>query len=119
MPSDVITPSEIFAEVEARPPLMRPRFAEKYLGVEVDWPVRFADAWEKDAEMLRVAFHLEAATIQAIMGEVRRADHPQLERLHAREPLRVRGRIRSVRAHWIELDITELLFCLEVAEAAH
>ena len=113
MPSDVITPSEIFAEVEALPPLMRPRFAEKYLGVEVDWPVRFADAWEKDAEMLRVAFHLEVATIQAIMGEVRRSEHPQLERLHAREPLRVHGRIRRVERLSIELDITELVFCVE------
>ena len=119
MPSDVITPSEIFAEFEAQPPLARPQFAQRYLGMQVDWPVRFADAWQRNAETVRVAFNVDALGILAVAGEVRRADHPQLERLHAREPLRVRGRIRSVRAHWIELDITELLFCLEVAEAAH
>ena len=112
-----MTAEQVFGEYSAQPPLVRPQFAKKYVGVEVDWPVRFADAWEA-GKKIRVAFHLETPAIRGISGNVPRARYPQLEHLHAREPLRIRGRIRSVSTLWIELDITELLFCLEVAEVA-
>lgn len=107
-----MTPEEIFAEFEAQPPLMRPRFAEKYVGMEINWLVRLADAWQA-GKNTRVAFHVDTLGIHAIGGEVPRAQYPQLEYLHAREPLRIRGRIRSVSSLWIELDISELLFCLD------
>ncbi len=113
MLSEGVTPSEIFDEFRAQPPLQRAKFAEKYLGMEVEWQVRFADAWEEDAETVRVAFHLTSPAIRGIIGDVRRSDYPQLEHLRAWEPLRIRGRICSVSTLWIELDITELFFCLE------
>lgn len=109
-----LTPVQVFDEYKAQPPLMRPRFAKKYVGMEVDWPVRFADAWKSGKE-IRVAFHVEL--LRGISGSVPRSMYPQLEHLHANEPLRIRGRIRSVSTLWIELDITELLFCIEAVAA--
>jgi len=105
-----LTAEQVFKDYSAQPPLMRPQFAKKYVGMEVDWPVTFADAW-KVGNNIRVAFHVEL--LRGVSGSVPRAQYPQLEHLHAREPLRVRGRICSVSTLWIELDITELFFCLE------
>jgi len=108
-----MTAAQVLEEYKAQPPLMRPTFAKKYVGIEVDWSVLFADAWKEKSKVIRIAFHVDSPGFGAIMGSVRREDYPQLERLHAREPLRVRGRIRSVSIHWVELEITELLFCVE------
>ena len=108
-----MTPEEIFAEFEAQPPLARRRSMQRYLGVEMDYPVTFADAWEADNETVRIALRFEPHSVRGIVGNVALADYPQLEHLRAGEPLRVRGRIRSVSTLWIELDISELLFCLE------
>lgn len=112
-----LTAEQVFQDYSAQPPLMRPKFAQKYVGMEVDWPVRFADAWEigKTGKNLRVMFHVEL--LRGISGTVPRAKYPQLEHLQAKEPLRIRGRIRSVSTLWIELDITELLFCIEAVAA--
>lgn len=110
-------PERIFEEAEALPEAWWAKFAERLIGMDVEWPLRFADAWEVDPGTIRVAFHFDAPGIQSVVGEVRRQDYPQLERLRAREPLRVRGRIRAVDPTRIELDITELRFCLEPAIA--
>lgn len=111
-----LTAEQIFQDYSVQPPLMRPRFAQKYVGMEVDWPVRLADAWQA-GKNVRVAFHLDTPGIHAIGGDVPRTQYPQLEHLQTREPLRVRGRIRLVSTLWIELDITELLFCIEAEPA--
>lgn len=110
-----LTAEHIFQDYSAQPPLMRPKFAQQYIGMEVDWAVRFANAWEEGKKKIRVAFHVEL--LRGVSGSVPRAMYPQLEHLQAREPLRVRGRIRSVSTLWIELDITELLFQIEAIAA--
>ncbi|GEM_PF-2803866 len=111
-----LTPAQIFEEYKAQPPLMRETFAKKYVGIEVDWSVRLADAWQA-GKNIRIAFHVDALGLHTVGGEVPRAQYPQLEHLQAREPLRIRGRIRSVSTLWIELDIAELLFCIEAVAA--
>ena len=113
MPSEAITPSGIFEEFDTQPPLMRRSFMEKYLGMEVDWSVTFADAWEGHTETVRVAFRFEPHSVRMITSDVLLSDYPRLRNLRAGEPLRVRGRIREVSRLWIELDVAELLFCIE------
>lgn len=118
MLNEAVTPSEIFTQLDAQPPLMRSKFFKKeYFGMEVDWPVTFADAWEGSADTVRVAFRFESGNIQAVVGDASLSHYPQLRHLRRGESLRVRGRIRSVSSLWIELDITELLFCLEPVAA--
>ena len=108
-----LTPTQIFKEFDQMPPLQRPRLTEHLQGETVDWSVRLANAWQNNDETVRVAFRYGPPTVQSIIGNVRRSDYPQLEHLQVGESLRVRGRIRLVSTLWIELDITELLFCIE------
>ena len=113
-----LEPGEIFAEFEAQPPLRRPELIKQYLGMSVDWPVTFASAWESNSGMARVIFRFGRANVRMIAGDVSLSNYPQLKRLRAGEALRVRGRIRGVSILSIELDITELLFCLEAEPVA-
>lgn len=110
-----LTPVQIFKEYDAQPPLQRPRYISDLFGTTVDWPVKFFDASAIDADVASVAFHYEALLVRMITGKVSRSAYPRLENLCEGEPMRMRGRIRSVSALCIELDITELLFCIEAA----
>ncbi len=112
-----MTPKQIFEEMDALPPLWRPKFIERLVGIEVDWPVTFADAWETDGKAVRVAFHFEPMSVRGIMGTVSLETYPQLERLRAGERLRVRGRIRKIDRMFLEMDISDLLFCVEAEPA--
>lgn len=108
-----LTPVQIFQTYDAQPPLQRPRYISDLFGISVDWPATFFTASANDADLVSVAFHYETLPVRMITGKVSRSTYPRLENLCAGEPMRIRGRIRSVNALCIELDITELRFCLE------
>ncbi len=53
----LLEPATIFAEIDARPPLMRPQAIEKYRGAEVDWPVTLANAREQRPGEIHAVFY--------------------------------------------------------------
>lgn len=110
MPANVeLTPAQVFAEIEAQPPLMRPQTARAYLGMDVDWPLTFANAKAGRAGEVSVYFHSESHRLSLVTGDVSLRKYPQLKQLRIGAPVHVRGKIRNADALFIELEITDLL----------
>ena len=109
--SDVtfLDPANIFAEIDAHPPLMRRQAVAQYVGRDVDWLLTFFDAHELGNDRARVTFHVASQGMGLVKGAVSLSDYPWLKSLHADEAVRVRGRIRNIDAMSIELEIGELL----------
>ena len=103
------TPTEIFAAIEAQPPLMRAETARAYIGTEVDWPVTFADGHETDPGQARLSFRFEPNEVRKVVGEASLSRYPQLRSMQVGEPLHVRGKIHEINTLIIELEITNLL----------
>lgn len=108
---------EIFAAIEAQPPLMRPQAACAYRGLEGDWPLTFANAQEGRSGEVRLYFNIEPHSIKLVSGNVSLRKYPQLRQLQVGTPIRVHGTIRNIDALFIKLDIRNLVFA-KAAEAA-
>ena len=104
-----LDPANLFAEIDAQPPLMRDEAAKRYVGREVDWPLTFFSGHEHDLGQARVMFRVASQGIGMVVGAVSLSDYPWLRSLHADEAVRVRGRIRNIDTMSIELDISDLL----------
>ena len=114
-----LEPSAIFKEIEAQPPLMRSRAARAYQGMESDWSLIFANAQEGRSGDARLYFNCEPRRMMGmISGNASLRKYPQLRRLQAGTPVRVRGTIQKVDACFIELEIRDLVFAM-ASEAAH
>ena len=113
-----LEPSQIFAEIDACPPLMREQASQRYIGSEVDWPVTLADAREQKPGQAHVVFWPEPSGNRLIVGDVPLSGYPQLRSMRAGDPARARGRIRKVDTLSIELEIKELVL-VQPAEAIH
>ena len=103
----MLTPAEIYAEVESHPPLMQEEAKGKYLGQEVEWFLTFFSGSLYE-DQVHLMFHHESRRIGWVTGVVPLSDHLWLKTLRAEEPVQVRGRIRSIDAMAINLDILEL-----------
>jgi hypothetical protein len=106
----------IFAEIEAQPPLMRRKFIEQYLGVEVEWPAILSNASEDESEQARLICRSDAHATKMITGTVSLTDYPQLRHTHVGEPLRLHGRIRKIDTLSIDLEILDLVFSKAVGK---
>ena len=104
-----LEPSEIFAKIEACPPLMREQAKAAYLGKEVAWPVIFVDGYEQSSGHARLTFQYQPSEVKFIGATARLSDYPWLKSTRAGETIRLRGRIRSINTLAIELDLKELL----------
>ena len=114
-----LEPLAIFKDIEAQPPLMRPKVARAYRGVEGNWPLTFANAQEGRSGEARLYFNVEPrAIMKMVSGSVSLRKYPQLRRLEVGASVRVRGRIQKVDTFFIELEIRDLVFA-KVAVAAH
>ena len=107
--AEVPIPSQIYADIEAQPPLMRAEAARAYIGAEVDWPVTFADGHETDPGQARLSFRFKPNEVRTVVGEASLSRYPQLRSMRVGEPLHVRGNIHKINTLIIELDITDLL----------
>lgn len=110
-------PAQIFWEIEAQPPLMRPQVARAYRGMDVDWPLTFANAKAGRTGEASVYFHYESHRLSLVTGDVLLRKYPQLKQLRIGAPVQVRGRIRTADTLFIELDIRDLVFA-KAAKAA-
>jgi hypothetical protein len=104
-----LDPANIFAEIEAHPPLMRAEAANTYVGKDIDWLLTFFSGHELGIGRARLTFRIASQGIGMVVGAVSLSDYPWLKSLHADEPVRVRGRIRKIDTMSIELEISELL----------
>ncbi len=112
----MLEPGDIFAEIEACPPLMRTQTKAVYIGREVDWTLTFADGYEDRPGYARVMFHYQPHEVKFIAMGVPLADYPWLRPTHPGEVIRVRGRIADIGTLSIELQEASLM---QLAEAAH
>ena len=107
--AEVPTPSQIFADIEAQPPLMRPQTARAYRGMAVDWSLTFANAKADRAGEVSVYFHSESHRLSMVTGKVSLRRYPQLKQLRIGTLVHVRGKIREADTLFIELELTDLL----------
>ena len=114
----LLEPSRIFAEIEARPPLMRDQITGMYLGQHIDWMLTFRNGSKDDRGQARLIFSTQPYGIQMVTGTVRLPDYPGLKSLPSGKAVRVRGRIRKIDTNCVDLEITRLTFP-KPAEAAH
>ena len=105
-----LDPSEIYADIISRPPLMRAQAAKAYIGKDVDWVLSYANGNELSLGEAWVAFRSGPREIRMIAGTVPLSKYPELKSLPADTAVRVRGKIREVETLIIELDIAELSF---------
>lgn len=104
-----LDPANIFAEIDAYPPLMRREAVANYVGREVDWPLTFFDAHELGSDRARVVFHVASQGMGFVKGTASLSDYPWLKSFHSGETVHVRGRICNIDTMFIELEISELL----------
>ena len=109
-PSLLSDPSQIFAELDAQPPLMRSQVIAPYIGMGVDWPVTFANASEDRSGRVHLLFQFDSRSVRIITGEIPLSEYPQLRSTQAGAQLRVCGTIRKIDTLSVGLEITELLF---------
>ena len=103
----MLTPADIYADIESYPPLMQDEIKEKYVGQEVEWLVSFFSGSIHGGKA-RLMFHHASRRIGGVTGVVALAEYPWLKSLRVDEPTRVKGRIRQIDAMAIELDILGL-----------
>ena len=101
--------ANIFAEIDAHPPLMREEAVKTYAGKDVDWLLTFFSGREFGSGGVRLTFRVASQGLGMVVGAVSLSDYPWLRSLHADEVVRVRGRIHTIDTLSIELEISELL----------
>ena len=111
----MLSPSEIFAEVEACPPLMREQAKAAYIGKEVAWPAIFANGYEQSLGQVRLMFQPDPTQVKFIGTTVCLLDYPWLKSTRAGETIHARGRIKNIDALRIELELSDLLLAQPAA----
>ena len=113
-----IEPAAIFAEMDAQPPLMRPQAVAVYLGREVCWSLRFANATEPSQGQTRLIFRFSSHSIRMVVGDVTLSAYPSMTGTRVNENVLVRGRVRKIDNLCIELEIHDLVLS-RTLQAAH
>jgi hypothetical protein len=103
----MLTPEEIYAEIESHPPLMREDAQRAYAGKEVEWLLRFVNGSARQEEA-RLTFWSEGGRSRMVVGKVSLATYPWLKSLPQGETVRVRGRITEIDSLIVNIDILEL-----------
>ena len=112
-----LEPATIFAEIEARPPLMREEAKAKYLGKQVRWMLMFLDGRRDQEGEAHLTFHFNSEDVRMVSGNVPLPRYPRLRSMQPGEFLCVRGAIRKIDSLCIELEIHDFVFA-KAAEAA-
>lgn len=112
-----LNPAQIFAAIEAQPPLMREEAKAKYLGKQVRWMLAFLDGHVYEPGEARLTFHFDSKDIRMVSGSVSLSKYPQLKSMQPGETLRIRGAIRKIESLCIDLDIRDLMFAKSALKA--
>lgn len=99
--------SEMFAKINAQPPLMRAKAWATYLGKEIDWTTTFFSGEIESGERVFLAFRHEASD-KMIFVRVTLTDYPWLMSTRRGELVRLRGRIEDINPLTIDLEATSL-----------
>jgi len=119
MSHDILAvPSQLFAHLEAQPPLMRASAGNAYVGKEVNWNLMFVDGSERVTGKASLIFDTGVLGDRMIRGDVSLTEHPYLRSLPSGEPVRVRGTIRRVDALFVELEVAEMTLVRTVGAAS-
>ena len=113
-----LEPSRLFAEIDARPPLMRDEVMQMYIGRTVDWRLTFRNGSTNDRGQAWLIFNSQPNGVRMVTGTAQLSRYPGLRSLPSGETVRVRGRIRKMDSVCLDLDIDELELPTP-AEAAH
>jgi hypothetical protein len=103
-------PSEIFKEVDAQPPLMRPQVIGKYLGKTVHWSVTLANAEEFGEGQAHLICRFDPDHVRMVTVNVSLSEYPKLRSMRVGERVQVRGTIARIDTLSIKLDDAELVF---------
>ena len=116
----VPTPAEIFAAIEAQPPLMGQQAAGAYISEEVHWVLTFSNGSESRPGEAWLIFQFDSHDLKMVTGRAVLSDYPSLRVIRPGETVLVRGRIKKIDELGlsIELEIQDLMFT-KVAAAAH
>lgn len=106
----MLEPTEIYAEIDSRPPLTRTEAARAYAGKDVDWTLWYVFGRERSSGQVHLAFQIARQEVRMAAGTVALSDYPWLKSLRADQAVRVRGKIRHIGTLTIEVDIAELTF---------
>jgi len=112
-----IEPGQIFADIQAQPPLMRQQAANAYLGREVHWALTFEDGNEDQSGEAWVVFRFDSHNVRMVEGRVSLSVYPSLRSMRSGETALVHGWVCKIGALSIELEIQDLVFA-KAAEAA-
>ena len=110
-------PADIFATIEARPPLMRKEAAASFIGREVNWTLTFSNGSEERPGQAWLIFRSDPHNMRMVAGYASLADHPSLKTLQRNETVLVSGWVRKIDALYIELEIRDLVFAKAAAAA--
>lgn len=114
------TPAQIFAKIEAQPPLMRQQAAGAYIGKEVHWALTFSNGSESRPGEAWLIFRFDSHDLKMVTGCALLSDYPSLRVIRPGETVLVHGRIKKIDELGlsIELEIQDLVFA-KATEAAH
>ena len=104
-----VEPAEIFAEMDAQPPLVRQQAAAIYLDREVCWSLRFANATEPNQGQAHLIFRFDPYDIRMVVGDILLSEYPSMMGARVEENVLVRGRIRKIDNLCIKLEIHDLV----------
>lgn len=113
----MIQPMEIFAEIEAQPPFMRTEAIQRYLGREVEWILTFRDGYESQPGQAHLMLQFASHDIRHVATTVALENYPRLKNARSGQLVQVHGRILRIGTLNIELQMIELAFCAEPADA--
>ena len=111
-----VDPSEIFAKIEASPPLMREQVKAAYVGKKVDCTATFLDGHVDPDGFARLAFHYDPHEVRMLIVRVALVNYPWLRTTRSGEAVRLHGRISKIENLSIELETATVT---QLAEAAH
>jgi len=114
---ETLAPGEIFATIQAQPPLMRQQAANAHLGREVHWVLTFENGSEEPSGQAWLIFRFDPHNMRMVEGRVSLSDYPSLRSMQSGETVLVHGRVQKVDALAIKLEIRDLVFA-KAAEAA-
>lgn len=104
----MITPADIYREIESHPPLMREDVGKSYIGNEVEWIVTFTSGSVHHDHAQLTCWVEGHRPPKMVFADVSLATYPWLKSLPADTAIRMRGRIRAIDAMAITLDIAEI-----------
>jgi hypothetical protein len=105
------TPDKIIEALEALPPFQRKKISESYIGQIVEWRVTFRNIFNLSGNKVSLFLHNEEdEIIPLIYCDTDLEKYPQFKLMKEQEKFSIRGQIKCVEGHSIELENCEYAF---------